>query len=149
MVKCLDSLLCRFKVPVDLLHRNDSLLVDYDEPLLRPHEARLDHVELQLLESLLEFDDALIRAKARLLIGANAVNRIIGSLEIYKELLRPTLRAVSLNVLEHLFHSLPFLLRACDHDLTDALGYLLNVPGVHHEDAVQLSSASRKLRDDD
>lgn len=146
LVKCFDSLSCRFELAVLFSHWNYSFLVNDDDTFATHLVPTFNHVELKLFKALLEFDDPLICSKACLLIGTDA-HGVIGSLKVNKEFKAPPDGTVSLYVLVHLFHSLLLLLCHGDHHFAQVVRYLLHVKWVYDVHTVQLPGASRELRE--
>lgn len=111
-IQGLNSLRCWLWLSVDFSHWDHALLINNNNPLAALLVAPLHHVELELLESLLELYDALIRTEARLLVRAH-VHRVVSPLEIDEELLAPADRAMPLDIAKHLLHALLLFVVVC------------------------------------
>lgn len=111
-IQGLNSLRCWLWLSVYFSHWDHALLINNNNPLAALLVAPLHHVELELLESLLELYDALIRTEARLLVRAH-VHRVVSPLEIDEELLAPADRAMPLDIAKHLLHAFLLFVVVC------------------------------------
>ena len=130
---------------IDLAHWDYTLLIYNYDPLATYFVAPFDHVKLELFEALLEFDNSLVRAEASLLVRAD-VHGVVSPLEINKELLTPSDRAVPLHVPEHLFHPLLLFVMIRQHHFAQVLGNIIEIKWVDKVRAIQLAGAARELR---
>lgn len=129
---------------VDCLHGDDTLLINNNEPFLAIAIILFHHVELNLFETLFGSNQLPVEAETNLLILVP--DWLIGSLQIYEELLSPLESRMPLNVLKDLLHSLDLLLTLDIYRLSYSLCYLVHVIRIDGEGTSQCSGASSELR---
>ena len=136
-VESLDCFWSRLVLAIDFAHWNHSFLVDYDDSLLGALVASFDHAELEFLEPVLEFDDALICSEACLLVGID-IHGVVGSLQVYQELLTPLDCTVPLDIPEHLVHSFKLFIGISVQYLGQVVRDVLHVEWIYDESPIQL-----------